>query len=373
MRRRWLVATLIVVALAAAGATGGVLVKLRYGGARIVASGRPAAAPQPTRAHPASPSPSPSASVSSAPFVPAVPMVPWRGPVEGLFFHPLVLQPRLAFTGDRLGRGFADYFVTAREFRGILDGLWRNGWTLVDAHRAAAGTVRVPVGRKPLVLSEDDVNYYGYFDGRGLAKRLVLDPAGDVKAEYAAGSGVRLTDDDVVPLVEEEVAAHPEFSADGAKGVLAVTGYEGLFGEHDLTTSAAQARVRSLVARLRATGWLIASHTYGHIDLSKDSLGAIARDTARWKALTRDVIGPTDLLIYPFGARPSGAGRALLRDAGFTVQFDIDIGARRRAVDGVVVMSRRHIDGYAFAGEARALRQFFDVAAIVDPDRPRSS
>jgi hypothetical protein len=365
MRRRWLVVVLTVVALVAIGATGGVVAKLRYGGLRVAAAGpprvpAPVSTPQPTAV--ATPSQSPS------PVVPPVRLVHWRGPVEGMFFHPLVLVPRLAFTDDQLGRGFADYFVTVHEFRRILDGLWRNGWTLVDAHRAAAGTVMVPVGRKPLVLSEDDVNYYAYFAGRGLAQRLVLDPTGNVQAEYDG----KLTHDDVVPLVDAEVAAHPEFSAQGAKGVLGVTGYEGLFGEHDLTDPAARARVRALVARLRATGWLIASHTYGHIDLSKDSLSVVARDTSRWLALTRDLIGPTDLLIYPFGARPSAVGRALLRDAGFTIQFDIDVTARRLAVDGVVVMSRRHIDGYAFA-VPRMVAQFFDVASVIDPERPRIS
>jgi hypothetical protein len=367
MRRRLQVTVLTVVALAAVGATGGVLAKLHYGGVRVVAAG-PRPQPLPTSASPeATPAPQPTRAIH--PPAPAVRLVHWRGPVEGIFFHPLILAPKLAFRGDQLGRGFADYFVTAREFRGILDALWRNGWTLVDAHRAAAGTVRVPVGRKPLVLSEDDVNYYAYFNGRGLSSRLALDPSGNVKAEYGAG----LTDDDVVPLVDEEVARHPEFSADGAKGVLAVTGYEGLFGEHDLTDPAARARVQALVAQLHATGWLIASHTYGHIDLSKDSLAAIARDTSRWQALTRDLIGPTDLLIYPFGARPGAAGRALLRDAGFTIQFDIDVTADRTIVDGVVMMSRRHIDGYAFAGQVRALAQFFDVATVVDPARPRLS
>src|SRR3954469_24272638 len=59
-------------------------------------------------------------------------LVRWRGPVEQLFVHPLVLRPQLAFTDDALGHGFADYFVTAPEFRAMLDQLWRNGWTLVD-------------------------------------------------------------------------------------------------------------------------------------------------------------------------------------------------------------------------------------------------
>src|SRR5689334_21901547 len=61
----------------------------------------------------ATPTPSPTASPTPAPQL----LVAWHGPVDHLFFHPLVIDPRLAFRGDGLGRGFRDYFVTAREFR----------------------------------------------------------------------------------------------------------------------------------------------------------------------------------------------------------------------------------------------------------------
>lgn len=291
-------------------------------------------------------------------------LVPWTGPVEHLFFHPLVRDPAKAFTHDQLGRGFANYFVSVREFQAILDGLWRGGWTLVDCHLAAAGTVRVPPGRKPFVLSEDDVNYYDYFAGRGLASRLMLDPAGDVRADFNGPST-----DDLVPMVDAEAAAHPEFSADGAKGVLGLTGYQGLFGEHDLTDPAARDRVRALVDRLRATGWTMASHTYGHITLARDSSRVVARDTARWQALTDGLLGPVDVLIYPFGSRPSAAGRKVLRDAGFTIQLDIDVHPAKYVIDGVTVMSRRHIDGLAF-DSPRRLAKFFDVSAVRDPLRP---
>ena len=300
---------------------------------------------------------------------PAAVLVRWHGPVEQLFVHPLVLRPRLAFTPDTLGRGFANYFVTAREFRLMLDQLWHNGWTLVDARRVADGNVRVPRGRKPLVLQEDDVNYYSYFAGRGLASRLVLDEAGRVKAEQDITGAPVVTEDDVVPLVDEMVAAHPEFSADGAKGLLAVTGYEGLFGEHDLSDPAARHRITALAAALRATGWVIASHTFGHINLSRDSLAVIARDTARWKQLTAGLLGPVHILVYPYGARPTAAGRRLLRDQGFTVQYDIDTRPWRAVEDGVVVMSRRHVDGYSFAAPT-SMAPFFSVSAVRDPQRP---
>ncbi len=106
-------------------------------------------------------------------------------PSKRCFVHPLILRPKLAFRGGQ-ARGFLDYFITAREFRALLDELWRNGWTLVDVHKAAAGTVRVPQGRTPLVLYEDDANYYRYFRGEGLARRLVVDPSGEVRASFPA-------------------------------------------------------------------------------------------------------------------------------------------------------------------------------------------
>jgi len=292
-------------------------------------------------------------------------MQAWHGPIEELFVHPLVINPRLAFTNDTLGVGFQNNFVTAYEFQRILDQLWANGWTLVDIHRAAAGTVRVPLGRKPFVFSEDDVNYYHYFDGRGLADRLVVD--GDsVKAELPNGT---LTDQDVVPMVDAEVAKHPEFSADGARGLVAVTGYEGLFGEHNTNDPAARARLKALAHWLKTHGWVIASHTWGHINLTTNSLSSIAWDTEHWKALAEPLLGSTDVLIYPFGARPDAAGIRQLADAGYKIQLDIDVMARHELLDGAILMSRRHIDGYAFEVPKRQA-PFFDVATVRDPLRP---
>ncbi|HWC34288.1 MAG TPA: hypothetical protein VG650_05605 [Mycobacteriales bacterium] len=310
----------------------------------------------------------PSAGSTSTVAAPAERLVRWHGPVMNIFVHPLVLQPKLAFTSDSLGLGFQEYFVTAYEFQRILEGLWRHGWTLVDAHQAAAGDVMVPKGRKPLVLSEDDVNYYRYFDGRGLAARLVLTSSGRILAETGGRRPVT-TDQDVVPMVDEFVAQHPDFSVSGAKGVLGLTGYEGLLGYHHLHNAVERRQVSALATALKADGWLLASHTYGHIDLTTDSLAAIGYDTQRWKQLAVPLIGRTDLLIYPFGARPSAAGAALLRHAGFRIQFDIDVRPRRYQLGGAILMSRLHIDGFAFQAPER-MRPLFSVRRVMDPERP---
>ena len=44
--------------------------------------------------------------------------------------------------------------------------------------------IHLPKGKKPLVLSEDDVSYYEYMDGDGFATKLLLDEDGKVKNEY---------------------------------------------------------------------------------------------------------------------------------------------------------------------------------------------
>ena len=301
------------------------------------------------------------------------PLVPWSGPVEHIFFHTLVIHPKLAFTSEPIGQGFRDWFVTVGEFRKILDQLYANRWTLVDINRAASGHARVPRGRRPLVISEDDVNYYDNTHARGLGWKLALDARGDVKVEEHDASGIHLTDNDLVPMIDEFVARHPDFSADGAKGVLAVTGYEGVLGERvdDRTAPdwpATVARAKKLAARLRATGWTFASHSYAHDDETKISVATLIHDSTEWKTEDEPIVGPTDVYVYPFGAGfPLDSPQiAVLRRFGFTVLCDIDVVPRLTVANGVTVMTRRHIDGISFADQPAALAQFFDVATVED-------
>jgi hypothetical protein len=304
---------------------------------------------------------------------PARPLVLWKGPVEHLFFHTLVIHPELAFTQEPIGQGFRDWFVTVGEFRKILRQLDANGWTLVDINRAVHGEAWVPPGRKPLVISEDDVNYYDNTKARGLGWKLALDRHGDVKVEEHDQRGVHLTDNDLVPIVDEFVERHPEFSADGAKGVLAVTGYEGVLGERvdDRTAPdwpATVKRARALAARLRETGWTFASHSYAHDDETKISVAKLIHDSEEWQTQDEPIVGPTNVYVFPYGAGfpPDSPEIGVLRRFGFTILCDIDVVARLTPGDGVTVMTRRHIDGISFADQPTALVQFFDVAGVED-------
>jgi hypothetical protein len=351
-------ALVLLAALVSSSCSGGVAARRSAKPVPIVSSTSVAAAP--------------TTSVTTA-FAPASRLVAWKGPVEHLFFHTLVIHPELAFTSEPIGQGFRDWFVTVGEFRAILDQLYANGWTLVDINRAAHGLARVPLGRRPLVLSEDDVNYYDNTRARGVGWKLALDMHGDVKVEEHDLSGIHLTDHDIVPTVDEFVARHPLFSADGAKGVLAVTGYEGVLGErvNDRAApdwAATVERAKALAARLRATGWTFASHSYAHVDETKVSVARLIHDSTEWKTEDEPVVGPTDVYVYPYGAgfAINSPQIEVLRKFGFTILCDIDVVPRLTVGNGVTVMTRRHIDGVSFADQPTALAQFFDVSTVED-------
>ncbi len=124
--------------------------------------------------------PDPGARAATAP---AVPLVPWGTDqvVEHLFFHPLVAYPELAFDGDSEANGIDDYMVTVDEYNKILQHCYDNNYILVNMNdvwseyttengetRMRRNTLMLPEGKKPLVISYDDTNYYPYMLDNGL-------------------------------------------------------------------------------------------------------------------------------------------------------------------------------------------------------------
>ena len=114
--------------------------------------------------------------------------VKYTGEVEHIFFHSLIIYPELAF--DNIGHsanGYNMWYITVDEFKNILSKLYERGYVLVNIKEvykqdSTGKTVRqdiyLPEGKKPLILSQDDVNYYDFMKTDGFADRLVIDEDG---------------------------------------------------------------------------------------------------------------------------------------------------------------------------------------------------
>ena len=253
--------------------------------------------------------------------------------VEHLFFHPLVCYPEQAFDGDSQANGIDDWMITVEEYNRILNSLYEKGYILVNMNDVwsevtdgdgqtvmVRNTLMLPEGKKPLILSYDDVNYYEYMQGNGFTWKLILGEDGDLwsYSKDPAGDDVISQDQDAITILDQFVRAHPDFSLNGVKGCLCLTGYEGILGyrtntaKEDNSAAFEENRqqeieaVKPVVARLKETGWYFGSHTWGHINLAGKSLDVVKADTERWFAEVGSLVGETRLMIYPHGARPDG-------------------------------------------------------------------
>lgn len=327
--------------------------------------------------------------------------VAWESPnrIPHLFFHSLVVDTDRAFDGDGQAQGYLDYMITQDEFARILDELYERDYVLVnpedfarpDKHgKMKYRDILLPQGKKPLVFSIDDVSYYEYMDGDGFADRLVLTEDGKVRNVYTDADGQEHVGAyDVSTMVDDFVAEHPDFSYRGAKGLLAMTGYNGVFGyrtsqsqypqnkniEQDQDTAA------RIAEAMKQDGWVFASHSWGHISTGSVGMGRLKRDTALWAKEVEPLLGSTEHLIYPFGSdiasvgKYSGARYQLFKEAGFRYFYGVDgtTTAWMQQTDEYQRQMRINIDGLQFEKEQRGdrpvLSAFFEVDDVIDDAR----
>lgn len=336
----------------------------------------------------------------------------WDGVVEHLFFHPVVAYPELAFDGDAQANGIDDYMVTVDEYNKILQSVYENGYVLVDIGnvwsettgedgqpKMVRNTLYLPEGKKPLILSFDDVNYYPYMLENGFTYKLIIGDDGKVWSwgKDPAGNEVISRDLDAITILDRFVEDYPDFSPFGAKGCLSLTGYEGILGYRTQTTTTgwteAQEAVRQqereavkpIIEELKRTGWTFGSHTWGHIRLGgSEPMSTIQADTQRWLDEVGGLVGPTSILFYPHGERPDGddwqkTGPIFqyLQSQGFRVFCSVGTESFSYMKKDIcaVICDRLHPDGTTLRGSDKVLSwyaQFYDARDIIDLDvRPQ--
>ena len=270
--------------------------------------------------------------------------------VPHVFFHSLINDSRgliasATCTEDRVAKN-NKAMCTTGEFKAIIQKMYDAGYVLISLDDLVVKTANadgsvtmeknrnlpLPAGKKPLLMSEDDLSYYhayGENGAQGYADRLVLDENGLVKCQFTDVDGtVKIGDYDMVPILETFLAEHPDFSYRGARPTIALTGYNGIFGyrtndyykegpegedlgpvqqaflrahpEYDYDKDCAEAR--KIAEALKAQGWTFASHTYGHRDARESTLEQLKADHERWKIAVGQFIGETDKIIFAFGA-----------------------------------------------------------------------
>lgn len=337
--------------------------------------------------------------------------------ITHVFFHTLVMDTSKAFDGDTDSGGYNSVMTTRDEFIKILESMYEKGYVLVRIHDIAyeapdenggthfvKGNIMLPEGKKPFVMSQDDVCYYPYMDGDGFASRIVIGEDGKPTCEMTMDDGTVSTGSyDLVPLLEDFIQEHPDFSYKGARAIIAFTGYEGILGYRtassyaDSPTYEADREQAAKVAQcLRDNGWELASHSWGHLQLgvAKNPEDGFAiseerfrTDTDKWEAEVESLIGPTDILLYPYGNdiaqwhpyKEDNPRFKYLESKGFRYFCNVDASTPywMQMGSNYLRMARRNLDGYRLYEDMiqtdpakKRLTDLFDAAEIFDSARP---
>ena len=338
--------------------------------------------------------------------------------ITHVFFHSLIVDTARAFDGDYTEKGYNLYMTTIDEFNKILEHMYERGYVLVSPYDVAYevtdetgthftyGDIRLPEGKIPFIMSQDDVNYYGYMigdvdpeyirpasphpEGDGFAHKLVIGEDGYPTCEYMDAQGNITTGDyDLVPILEKFIQEHPDFSYHGARAVLGMTGYEGVFGyrtkpsyEQELGSEAFRKEIeqaKEVAQCLRDHGWILASHSYGHPSYGEISAEKVAADVQKWEDTVESVIGKCDIILYPNGSDVAGTNKytmdnekfKAMYDSGLRYFFNVDSNVYWSQLgDTYYRGGRRNLDGYRMYNHPHLLDDLFPVEEVFDKARP---
>lgn len=336
--------------------------------------------------------------------------------ITHIFFHSLVYEPELAFDPENGNQadGYNLVMTTVDEFNAIIQSMYDKNYVMVSMHDICTfdeqgnrvdHQIMLPPDKKAFVLSQDDLNYYHIQDGDGIATKLIIDENGKVINEYKKLDGsVTYGDFDVVPLIDRFVEKHPEFSYKGHKGILALTGYNGVLGYRtdsvyadindpnldpdqiqfleanpDFDYQKEVEEAKRVADKMKENGWEFATHTWGHRTVPDMSMDTLTTDTGKWRAYVEPVVGKTDVMIFPNGSDLTGTGYYdssierfnYLYSEGIRIFCPVDSTPYwQQKGDNYFRMSRRNLDGYRMYHNPERCEDLFDPNAVFDKKRP---
>ena len=346
--------------------------------------------------------------------------------VTHVFFHSLIVDPARAFSitdnesWNNGTAGFCQWMTTVDEFNTMMQQMYDRGYVLVSLYDLVDETtdengvvhmtpkdIYLPQGKTPFVLSLDDLSYYHSYNGRGTASRMIVGEDGTPTCEYVDANGeTHVGSYDCVPLLDDFLEIHPDFSYKGAKGTIALTGYDGILGYRtdycyrdrvELTADqvawldanpnfnwdAECAAAKAVADSIKADGWTFASHTWGHIRVGDADMTWIQTDTEKWLNYVKPLIGDCDIVIFAHGQDLANWNEEYaesekfryFKSQGFNIFCNVDSAVYFVQIgDEYLRMGRRNLDGYrlwwAVYGDDDRISDLIDPAACFDPLRP---
>lgn len=336
-------------------------------------------------------------------------MVAWKAEdVYNLSVDMLIADPVRAFADSKYGSTYKKDMLTTTEFAAILQQLYDNGYVLVRLQdfygkefNSTTGRyvfrereLLLPAGKKPILLTQTNANYYTYMTdsngdgmpdagGDGFASRLCFDGRRFYNELIHADGAVSTGSYDVVPLLEDFIADHPDFSYKGARAIVAFSGYDGVLGYRIQSTKLEAAALQqeragaaAIVEALKNAGYDLAFGTFDNINYTTATATQVRTDIQNWLDQVTPWIGSLDILVFPQGGDIAGTedytGNSkynLLYNAGIRFFLGTADAPWNQVDNQYVRHSCLRITGQNLQSKPELYTGLFDPAAVKDSAR----
>lgn len=302
--------------------------------------------------------------------------------IPNLSFRTLMADLQKAAADPDRGSRYKKNYITTDEFSRILNQLYENGYVLVSLYDFAVPvtaedgsvgvnrtSIRLPEGKKPIILTQEGVNFYSHTEkSGGFADCLTLSAEGQLTCRMGENEG----DFDLIPVLNAFLAEHPDFSYEGARATIAVSGYEGVFG---LGLDQSEA-IKAVADKLRQQGYDLACYTYADMEYADYGVAGLKEDLDKWTAEIAPLLGETDILVYPTGGdikgqeAYTGSKYDALHGFGFRYFVGVNNGASWGMTTGEYARQQRTlVTGANLSEHPEWYAGFFDAATVLSAER----
>ncbi len=278
--------------------------------------------------------------------------------------------------------------LTTAEFRELLEQLYKAGFVLVGmsdlitVEERSGGIIVtpnenlvLPEGKLPLLLTEDNVNYHHSTDNMGYASKIVVEN-GKLACSYINANGTeKIGDYDAVPILENFLEKHPDFSYNGARMILALTGYNGVLGYRtddayrtgqgltdlqkewleenpDFDYDAEVAAAKEAADALKKAGYEFANKTWGDRIVESATLTDLKVDLEKWKASAEPILGDVRIFVFGHDSDIAEAGEAYTLDNNKFTYYESEgyciFCTSGRGVNSCVTTGRNYLKSVRF-------------------------
>ncbi len=321
-------------------------------------------------------------------------LVEYSGPIEHLFTNNLLAWPELSLSSHNEHHTLNDRdYITPNEFRKILESLYRNNYILVNIseiyHTTDAGVEQkvlfLPPHKKPVILSFENICFPSTNPANGMTERMIINRDSRI-ASYSSRMSMNKrirTDNEFVPILDTFVEEHPDFSFDNARGMICLSGENGILGyqtQHSNPLHEHEAKkAAKVVKKLKENGWYFACNGYYHQSLSDVTYEQVLQDAAKWKEEVASIVGSTDMYVYPLGEkevyvqdRLSRKHQALV-DAGYKMFCGIGIAPylgnlTSGTTTHTLIQDRKPLDGISLRNFETEYSHLFSCYEVYDSE-----